>query len=124
MAVLDDATGAIAGRQLTTAAPRLAMPVAMAPAVAHHAMRRLGASGRASNRATGGGGGKGFNAAFTTSAVNGGWRKRTPVASKIALAMAAVPGTDEASPAPSGASPWRGIIITSMTGTSRKFRMG
>src|SRR6266850_2041402 len=104
MAVLDDATGAIADRQLTTAAPRLAMPVAMAPAVAHHAMRRLGASGRASNRAT----------------VNGGWRKRTPVASKIALAMAAVPGTDDASPAPSGASPWRGIIITSMTGTSRK----
>ena len=44
--------------------------------------------------------GSGFSAARTTSGVNGGCRKRTPVASKIALAIAAVPGTDDDSPAP------------------------
>ena len=64
------------------------------------------------------------SAARITSGVNGGSRKRTPVASKIAFAMAAVPGTDDDSPAPSGGSPGRGIIITSTTGTSRKLRIG
>ena len=62
--------------------------------------------------------------ARTTSGVNGGARKRTPVASKIALAIAAVPGTDDDSPEPSGASSCRGMCMTSMTGTSRKLRMG
>ena len=105
------------------------MPVAIAPAVAHQALRRRGTSTGAGRSTTGtadgaAGAGDGFNAARTTSAVNGGCRKRTPVASKIALAIAAVPGTDDDSPAPSGASPWRGIIITSITGTSRKFRIG
>jgi hypothetical protein len=70
------------------------------------------------------GAGSGFKAARTSSGVNGGWRKRTPVASKIALAIAAVPGTDDDSPAPSGGSPGRGIVITSMTGTSRKLSSG
>jgi len=43
---------------------------------------------------------------------------------KIALAIAAVPGTEADSPAPSGGSPGRGIVSTSMTGTSRKLRIG
>jgi hypothetical protein len=64
------------------------------------------------------------SAARTTSGVNGGSRNRTPVASKIAFAIAAVPGTDDDSPAPSGGSPGRGIIITSTTGTSRNDRIG
>ena len=64
------------------------------------------------------------NAARTTSGVNGGSRKRTPVASKIAFAIAAVPGTEDDSPTPSGGSPGRGIIMTSTTGTSRKLRIG
>ena len=66
----------------------------------------------------------GFNAARTTSGVNGGARNRTPVASKIAFAIAAVPGTDDDSPAPSGGSPGRCMCITSITGTSRKLRIG
>jgi hypothetical protein len=66
----------------------------------------------------------GFNAARTTSGVNGGWRKRTPVASKMAFAIAAVPGTEDDSPAPNGGSSGRGIVTTSITGTSRKLRMG
>ncbi len=66
----------------------------------------------------------GCSAARTTSAVNGGSRKRTPVASKIAFAIAAVPGTDDDSPTPSGGSPGRGIVTTSITGTSRKLRIG
>jgi hypothetical protein len=66
----------------------------------------------------------GFSAARTTSGVNGGCRKRTPVASKIALAIAAVPGTDEDSPAPKTGSPGRGGTTTSITGTCRKLRMG
>jgi hypothetical protein len=65
-----------------------------------------------------------LSAARTTSGVNGGSRKRTPVASKIALAMAAVPGTDDDSPAPRMGSPWRGISTTSITGTSRRLRIG
>jgi hypothetical protein len=72
----------------------------------------------------GAGAGKGFSAARTTSGVNGGLRKRTPVASKMALAMAAVPGTEADSPTPSAGSPGRGISSTSTTGTSRKLRMG
>ena len=64
------------------------------------------------------------NPARTTSGKNGGSRKRTPVASKIAFAIAAVPGTDDDSPTPSGNSPGRGISITSTTGTSRKLRSG
>jgi hypothetical protein len=56
--------------------------------------------------------------------VNGGALKRTPVASKIAFAIAAVPGTDEDSPAPSDGSPGRGMCITSITGTSRKLMIG
>src|SRR5437667_455066 len=40
------------------------------------------------------------NACFTRSGVNGARRKRTPVASKMALAMAAVTGLVEGSPAP------------------------
>ena len=63
-------------------------------------------------------------AARTTSGVNGGSRNRTPVASKMALAMAAVPGTEADSPAPSAGSPGRGISNTSMLGSSRKFKIG
>jgi hypothetical protein len=37
--------------------------------------------------------------------VNGGRRKRTPVASYSALAIAAAPGSDADSPAPIGGSP-------------------
>jgi hypothetical protein len=65
-----------------------------------------------------------FSAARTSSGVNGGCRNRTPVASKMALAMAAVPGTDDDSPAPNAGSPGRGIVTTSTTGTSRNRRMG
>ena len=61
------------------------------------------------------GAGSGFSAALIFSGVNGGSQNRTPVASKIAFAMAAVPGTEDDSPAPSGGSP----VWPSMTkGTS------
>ena len=68
----------------------------------------------------GSGEGRTPSAARTTSGVNGGSRNLTPVASKIALAIAAVPGTEADSPAPSGGSSGRAMVITSTTGTSRK----
>ena len=58
------------------------------------------------------------------SGVNGGSRSRTPVASKIALAIAAALGTDADSPTPSGGWSWRGSISTSILGTSGKVMMG
>ena len=64
------------------------------------------------------------SAARITSGVKGGRRKRTPVASNNAFAMAAAPGNDADSPVPIGGSPWRGIITTSITGTSRNVRIG
>jgi len=127
-------TGAMApGRRPRSTAPRPISPVAkaptVAPAIAHTGLRRRCGSattggGGGAGAATGGGAGSGLIAARTTSGVNGALRKRTPVASKIALAMAAVPGTEADSPAPSGGSPGRGISSTSTTGTSRKLRMG
>ena|SRR5438093_10241172 len=124
------AIGAMAGRQPTSAAPTPSTPAASAPARAHQ--RFAGGHGASAGTVFGAGSavvaaagaGSGFSAARTTSGVNGGLRKRTPVASKIALAIAAVPGTDDDSPAPSGGSPGRGIIITSTTGTSRKLSSG
>ena len=86
--------------------------------------RGCGRAGAAAGAAGAAGKGVGFSAASTTSGVKGGWRKRTPVASKMALAMAAVPGTEDDSPTPSGGCSGRGICITSITGTSRKLRMG
>src|SRR5690625_267376 len=46
--------------------------------------------------------GCGCMAAIIFSAVNGAWRKRTPVASNKAFAIAAGPGTEADSPAPIG----------------------
>lgn len=63
-------------------------------------------------------------AARTASGVKGAWWKRHPVASNSALAMAAGPGIDADSPAPMGASSWRGISSTSMGGRSLKPMMG
>ena len=129
----DSATGAIALRRPTNDAPAASAPVMSAAAVAHSPLRRNAGRtplGRAAGgtSCTGGtwrgGAGSGCSAARTTSGVNGGWRKRTPVASKIALAIAAVPGTDDDSPAPRGGSPGRGMCSTSITGTWRKFRIG
>src|SRR5450631_1693029 len=58
------------------------------------------------------------------SGVNGGSRKRTPVASKIAFAIAAAPGTEADSPTPSGGWSCRGSINTSILGMSGKVMMG
>src|SRR3954469_9536860 len=58
------------------------------------------------------------------SGVNGNSRKRTPVASKIALAIAAALGTDADSPTPSGGWSGRGIISTSMFGMSGNVMIG
>src|SRR2546422_9320091 len=122
------AIGAMDGRQPTSAAPTPSMPAASAPARDHQ--RFEGGQGAPAGTVFGAGSvvvaaagaGSGFSAARTTSGVNGGLRKRTPVASKIALAMAAVPGTDDDSPAPSGGPPGRGSMITPTTRTSRKRR--
>ena len=62
--------------------------------------------------------------ARTRSGVSGISRKRTPVASNTALAMAAALGTEADSPAPSGAMSCRGISTTSTAGTCGKVRMG
>src|SRR3982750_2514040 len=124
------AIGAMTGHQSTAAATRPSTPAAKAPARAHAPLpfgqgASCGGAGTVAAAAAGApGAGNGFSAARTTSGVNGGWRKRTPVASKMALAIAAVPGTDDDSPAPSGGSPGRAIVITSMTGTSRKLSSG
>ena len=56
--------------------------------------------------------------------MNGNSRKRTPVASKIALAMAAALGTEADSPTPSGGWSCRGSINTSISGTSGNLMMG
>ena len=58
------------------------------------------------------------------SGVNGGSRKRTPVASKIAFAIAAALGTEADSPTPSGGWSGRGSISTSILGTSGKVMIG
>src|SRR5450830_138441 len=65
-----------------------------------------------------------LSACNTRSGVIGSSRKRIPVASKIALAIAAALGTEADSPAPMGGSLWRGIISTSICGTSGKVRIG
>jgi hypothetical protein len=57
--------------------------------------------------------------------VNGARRMRTPVASKIALATAAVTGRVEPSPAPVGGWSGRSRITTSIfSGTSVMSRIG
>ncbi|MNT39227.1 hypothetical protein D3C72_1754550 [compost metagenome] len=108
-----------------------AAPVAHRPLRRGHralltpALEAGGEEGPAESPCPGGGGSEPrFNSASTVSGVNGGERKRTPVASKIAFAIAAVPGTDDDSPAPSDGSPGRGMCMTSITGTSRKLRIG
>ena len=58
------------------------------------------------------------------SGVKGGSRKRTPVASKIAFAMAAALGTEADSPTPRGGWSCRGNISTSMSGRSGKVMIG
>ena len=58
------------------------------------------------------------------SGVKGGSRKRTPVASKIAFAIAAALGTEADSPTPSGGWSCRGSISTSIFGTSGNLMMG
>src|SRR2546421_12699724 len=120
------AIGAMADRQPTAAAASPSTPATMAPASAHaplpfgHGASCGGAAAVAAADTGAPGAGNGFSAARTTSGVNGGWRKRTPVASKMALAIAAVPGTDADSPAPSGGSPGRGQSITPIHRTPRK----
>ncbi len=66
----------------------------------------------------------GSSTASTRSGVKGGSRNRRPVASKIALAIAAALGTDADSPAPSGGSFGRCIVTTSMAGSSGKVMIG
>src|SRR5437870_6245064 len=91
-------TGAIAERQPTSAAATPKTPASNAPVLDHQpsplghaapsggrARTRSGMAGKSIGAISG----DGLSAARTTSGVNGGWRKRTPVASKIALAMAA-----------------------------------
>src|SRR5687768_6027074 len=60
----------------------------------------------------------------TRSGVNGIWRMRTPVASKMAFATAAAVVTVEGSPAPIAG--WSGRLIStiSISGTSEKVKIG
>ena len=65
------------------------------------------------------------SACFTRSGENGTRRMRTPVASKIALAMAAATGRIDGSPPPLGATSGRSINTTSIvSGVSVMSRMG
>src|SRR4051812_9756202 len=65
------------------------------------------------------------SACFTRSGENGTRRMRTPVASKIALAMAAATGRIDGSPPPVGAISGRSINATSIaSGVSVMSRMG
>src|SRR5207237_4267529 len=65
------------------------------------------------------------SAPFTRSGENGTRRMRTPVASKMALAMAAAIGRIEGSPAPAGATSGRLIsTISIVSGVSVMSRMG
>src|SRR6218665_2563345 len=120
-------------RPATTPRP----PMKSAAPVAHRPLRRGhrtllapaleagGEEGPATSPCPGGGGSDPrFNSASTVSGVNGGDRKRTPAASKIAFATAAVPGTDDDSPAPRDGSPGRGACLVALTGTSRKLMIG
>ncbi len=59
-----------------------------------------------------------FSPARIFSGVKGNSRKRMPVASYTAFAIAAALGTDADSPTPSGGSSCLGIISTSISGTS------
>ncbi|MCY1272822.1 hypothetical protein D9M70_214160 [compost metagenome] len=116
------ATGAISARQGNAVA---AMPSTAPNSPAREPNSHLERFG--AGRAAGSGQAPGpspFSAARTRSAVIGSSRKRMPVASKMALAMAAALGTDADSPLPMGGSLWRGIISTSMSGTSGKVRIG
>src|SRR5215471_2252028 len=65
-----------------------------------------------------------FNPASTRLGVKGPSRKRKPVASKIALPMAAANGIVAGSPAPNGAISGRLISTTSRSGTSVNLRIG
>src|ERR1700688_3660424 len=59
------------------------------------------------------------SAAFTRTGVSGAWRTRMPVASKIALAIAAAVARLEGSPAPlDGSSGWLIKTISTRSGTS------
>ena len=111
--------GAMGGKAPRMGSASVAMPSApasAAPAMANHGRRRFSR--------TGFGAASPESAARTRSGVKGGSRRRTPVASKMALAMAAALGTEADSPEPKGGSSGRGISTTLMTGTSGKVRMG
>ena len=64
------------------------------------------------------------NAARTLSGVNGIWRRRTPVASKIALATAGAVVTVEGSPAPSAGWSGRSSRTISIAGTPENVTIG
>src|SRR5207253_11281671 len=83
-----------------------------------------GANGAGAGKASGAVGTSPRNPRKIRSGVNGGSRKRTPVASKIAFAIAAALGTEADSPTPSGGWSWRGSINTSMAGMSGKVMIG
>src|ERR671923_178808 len=65
-----------------------------------------------------------FNSASTRFGVNGPSRRRTPTASKIALAMDAAGGIVAPSPAPSGVISGRLISTTSRSGRSGNLKIG
>ncbi len=80
--------------------------------------------GAANGDVAGNGGSSPRNPLRMRSGVNGNSRKRTPVASKMALAIAAALGTDADSPTPSGGWSCRGSIRTSIFGMSGNLMMG
>src|SRR5436190_17720358 len=105
------------GRAIGAIARHGSAAVPTAIAVAHAAARPANTPGRTAKGffhlfagVAGVGAGKASGAAGTSprnprkmrSGVNGGSRKRTPVASKIAFAIAAALGTEADSPTPSG----------------------
>ena len=65
-----------------------------------------------------------FNPASTRSGVNGASRRRTPVASKIALAIAAAIGALDGSPPPRAGISGRLINTISISGTSGNLMIG
>ena len=72
----------------------------------------------------GAGEGEGHSARAMLSGVKGQWRRRTPSASAMPLAMAPITGPMLASPAPSGGASGRAMISTATCGTSEKRRIG
>ena len=112
------AIGAIEGAKASETAAKVAAPATAAPSLLHQGRRFAGSRGGGFKS------GVPLRPASTRSGVSGNSRKRTPVASKTALTIAAALGTEADSPAPIGGRCWRSISMTSIAGSSGKVSTG